>query len=76
VSLIMPHINYGNVVFSTVDSASHRDDLTLRSILVCVLFMISLVGSMFLILCRCYRYFVGDSFEDSPFDILVQGSVY
>jgi hypothetical protein len=24
VSLIMPHINYGNVVFSTVDSASQR----------------------------------------------------
>jgi hypothetical protein len=26
VSLIMPHINYGNVVFSTV--LHHRDDLT------------------------------------------------
>jgi hypothetical protein len=25
VSLIMPHINYGNVVFSTVDSASQRE---------------------------------------------------
>jgi hypothetical protein len=49
VSPIMPHINYGNVV-SQLLPLHRRGDLTLRSILVYVMFMVSLVGSMFLIL--------------------------
>jgi hypothetical protein len=53
VSLVTPHINYGNVVFSTVDSASQSSGVCLSSL------------SYF---CRC---FVGDSFEDSPFDVFV-----
>jgi hypothetical protein len=38
------------MLFSQLLTLHHRGDLTLRSILVCVMFMISLVGSMFLIL--------------------------
>jgi hypothetical protein len=53
VLLIMPHINYGNVVFSTVDFASQSTSLE----------------ACFSSCAYYYRCFVGDSFEESPFDL-------
>jgi hypothetical protein len=57
VSLVTPHIDYGIMMFSQLLTLHHRGDLTMRSILVCVMFMISLVRSMFLILCLLLSVF-------------------
>jgi hypothetical protein len=71
VSLIMPHINYGNVVFSTVDSASPRRlNVAFHS---CLRYVHDTPrqGECFSSCAYYYRCFVGDSFEYLSFDIFV-----
>jgi hypothetical protein len=71
VSLIMPHINYGNC-WLCITNATQR----------CVQFLSALCswypssGACFSSCAYYYRCFVGDSFEDSPFDVFVEGSAY